>query len=113
MPRRGYRKGISDRNVPLTRQVYLRVTADVLVSLKQDAASRRLTISKLAREILTAYATAQSVRLPQVKGPSAEALRELTRMRIPVIATGCSGASRPSVPIDRDQLEGGGFSAAG
>ena len=35
------------------------------------------------------------------------------RLRIPVIATGCSGASRPSVPIDRDQLEGGGFSAAG
>ncbi|MBU1212309.1 MAG: hypothetical protein KJ587_13685 [Alphaproteobacteria bacterium] len=34
-------------------------------------------------------------------------------VRIPVIATGCSGASRPSVPIDRDQLEGGGFSAAG
>jgi len=35
------------------------------------------------------------------------------KVRIPVIATGCSGASRPSVPIDRDQLEGGGFSAAG
>ena len=80
MPRRGYRKGISDSNVPLTRQVYLRVTADVLVSLKQDAASRRLTVSKLGREILTAYATAQLVRLPQAKGPSSEALRELTRI---------------------------------
>lgn len=34
-------------------------------------------------------------------------------LRIPVIATGCSGASRPCVPIDRDQLEGGGLSAAG
>ena len=80
MPRRGYRKGISDRNVPVPCFARCRLTSQEHNALRAEASDRSLTLSKLLRQILIAHLTRQRAELPTRGGPTSDALRELTRI---------------------------------
>lgn len=80
MPRRGYRKGISDAKVPLGRRIHTRLPEPIHASLISDAASRSLDAAKILRALATAHYAGQRLELPQPRGPSAAALRELARI---------------------------------
>lgn len=80
MPTRGYRKGTSDTKTPIPVQTYTRVSSKTHAALKAEAASRSMTVSALVRELLAAYVDQTRLTLPQARGPSAEALRELRRV---------------------------------
>ncbi|MFX8645047.1 hypothetical protein ABTM18_20095, partial [Acinetobacter baumannii] len=56
MPSRGYRKGMSDRKIPLTARINTRVPLDVATYLTHPAHLRSITRAKLTREMLTAEA---------------------------------------------------------
>ncbi len=80
MPTRGYRKGISDSKVPVTKPVKVRVSEDDYLFLQRDASSRSLTMSKLMRKLISAHAKGARAQLPQSRGGNTKALRELSRI---------------------------------
>ncbi|KUO58149.1 MAG: hypothetical protein APF80_11990 [Alphaproteobacteria bacterium BRH_c36] len=80
MPRRGYRKGISDRNVPVPCFARCRLTTQEHEALLNEATDRAMTLSKLLRQVLVAHLTRQRAELPTRRGPSHQALRDLTRI---------------------------------
>lgn len=80
MPRRGYRKGISDQKQPLPRQIYTRTTSSLHDLLQFEARSRGIPVSTLARKVLEAHASRQRVALPHARGLSDAAIRHLARI---------------------------------
>ncbi|MGE0290405.1 MAG: MobC family plasmid mobilization relaxosome protein [Bradyrhizobium sp.] len=80
MPRRGYRKGVSDSKVPLGRRLHTRLPATLHARLLQDAESRDTTAARILRELAAAHYTGHRPELPQPRRPSNAALRELTRI---------------------------------
>ncbi|MCH9808492.1 MAG: MobC family plasmid mobilization relaxosome protein [Alphaproteobacteria bacterium] len=79
MPRRGYRKGISDQREPVSRSVRTHITEDEFAALKVEATDRAMTMSKLLRRLITAHLRQQATELPHRRGPSTTAIRELAR----------------------------------
>ena len=49
-------------------------------SLSAEATARTMTVSRLTRAVITAHIRKQRAELPQARGMSAAALRELTRI---------------------------------
>lgn len=80
MPRRGYRKGQSDRKEPRPHVIKSRASAGAYRALRAEADSRSMTFSALVAEILAAHARGTRLELPHVRGPSTAALRELARV---------------------------------
>jgi hypothetical protein len=80
MPTRGYRKGRSDTKAPLTTFVRTRLTDIEAGALTAEAVDRNMTVSKLVRAVLAAHLTRQRAELPQPRGASSAALRELCRI---------------------------------
>jgi len=79
VPRRGYRKGISDRHQPKPCIVQTRLTAAMRADLDADAAGRGITPAKLLRNLLTAHLTEQRLALPHNTKLTDAFLREFTR----------------------------------
>ncbi len=80
MPTKGYRKGISDTKQPATHSVRTHITAAEFAFLMSQCDARALTLSKLLRTLVTAFVRSQRAELPQPRGVSSAALRELCRI---------------------------------
>jgi Bacterial mobilisation protein (MobC) len=80
MPTRGYRKGISDTKQPVPHSIRTHVTAAEFACLLRQCDARSLTLSKLLRTLVTAFVRGQRAELPQPRGLSNAALRELCRI---------------------------------
>lgn len=80
MPSRGYRKGVSDSKVPKPELLRTRVSRATRQSLEADAANRSMTLSCLIGAILDAHVRKSRLELPQQRGLSSAALRELARI---------------------------------
>lgn len=80
MPRRGYRKGISDAKKPRPALLRCRASAKTDAALRAEAAGRSMTLSSLVAEIIDAHANNRRAELPHAHGVSAALLRELTRI---------------------------------
>ena len=80
MPRRGYRKGISDAKVPLGRRIHTRLPESVHTALMADAEARSLDAAKILRELATAFYIARRVELPQARGKASELVRAIDRL---------------------------------
>jgi len=79
MPTRGYRKGQSDSNEPLPCFLRTRLSEREHQAMLNEAQLRSMTMSKLARAVLSAHIAAQRVQLPHPDRTSA-LLRELIRV---------------------------------
>lgn len=80
MPTRGYRKGQTDRKVPVPRSVRTHISEWEFEQLKADADSRAITLSKLVRALIEAHVDEHRLELPHARGPSCAAIRELARI---------------------------------
>lgn len=80
MPSRGYRKGVSDSKVPKPELLRTRVSQVTRQALEVEAASRCITLSRLIGAILQAHVRKTRMELPQQRGLSSAALRELARI---------------------------------
>ena len=80
MPARGYRKGVSDRKVPVPCPVRTHITRAELDRLIEAADGRSMTLSRIVRSLVTAFVAGERARLPRAEGPSTAALRELCRI---------------------------------
>lgn len=80
MPRRGYRKGLSDAKEPLARFVRARLSDREFCRLTDEGASRGVTTSKLIRCVLTAHLNGQRMEGAQKRGLSAELVRQFARI---------------------------------
>lgn len=80
MPARGYRKGVSDRKVPVPCSVRTHITRAELDRLIEAADGRSMTLSRIVRSLVTAFVAGERARLPRAEGPSTAALRELCRI---------------------------------
>lgn len=80
MPRRGYRKGISDNKTPLGKRIHTRLPEHIHRQLLDDAASRCADAAKILRSLATAHYTGRRAELPHDRGPTSAALRELARL---------------------------------
>lgn len=80
MPRRGYRKGISDDKTPLGKRIHTRLPDSIHKALMEDAASRSTDACKLLRRLTTAHYTGRRPELPHARGINAGAVRELGRL---------------------------------
>ena len=79
MPSRGYRKGTSDSKEPVPYSVRTHISEQERAFLEKQADDRAMTLSKLLRSLITAFATNQRAELPHPRRVNAEALRELRR----------------------------------
>lgn len=80
MPTRGYRKGMSDRKVPVPRFVRSRISEAMFARLEAEAEARSLTYSRLLYEILRAHQAGMRLEAPQGRTAQAGTLRELCRI---------------------------------
>lgn len=80
MPRRGYRKGITDGRQPLPRQVYARFSDAEYAALKDEAALRGMTVSRLMRVIAGTHLTGRRSALPHPQDDNHALVRELARI---------------------------------
>jgi hypothetical protein len=80
MPTRGYRKGVSDDKEPVPRSVRTHITEQEFDQLTAAADSRSITLSKLLRSLITAFTRGERLALPQGRGPTSAALRDLCRI---------------------------------
>lgn len=80
MPRRGYRKGLHDAKEPLPRYVRSRLSDASFVAISAEASARGITVSALARLVLTAHLAAQRAELPHRRGVDAALLRQFIRI---------------------------------
>lgn len=79
MPRRGYRKGITDAKVARPCYARTRLTNDQLVRLNAEADDRGVTISILVATLIDAHQKKAPAELPHRLGLNAELIRELCR----------------------------------
>ncbi len=79
MPTRGYRKGISDRKEPVPHAVRTHISEAERAFLEAQCNGRSITMSKLLRALITAFAAGQRAELPHPRRVNAEAIRELCR----------------------------------
>lgn len=82
MPRRGYRKGVSDAKTARPHVIKSRTSTETYQKLHADASSRNLTFSGLVAEVLDSHVTGERLKIPHARGPSKEALRELARLGV-------------------------------
>ena len=80
MPRRGYRKGISDTKVPLGRRIHTRLPEPLHAQLKADARTRGVDAAKILRELARTHYTGQRLELPHARGPLSVIGRDLARL---------------------------------
>lgn len=80
MPSRGYRKGLSDAQVPAPYRVHTRLPDAIHAALIADAEIRSMTASRILRTIIAAHYTGQRAELPQARGANAATVRELARI---------------------------------
>ena len=80
MPTKGYRKGTSDSKIAMNAYARTRLPNDQLAKLDNEADCRSMTRSKLILAIITAHLKHQRAELPQPRGLSNAALRELCRL---------------------------------
>jgi hypothetical protein len=80
MPARGYRKGLSDNKTPAPRRIHTRLANEIYARLMADAAGRSLPASRIIRAIVTGFYTGRRPELPQDKGASHAAIRQLARI---------------------------------
>lgn len=80
MPTRGYRKGISDSKTAAPRRIYTRLPAAIHDALVVDSTSRNRPASEIIRAVLVAHYSGTRLELPQARGPSSAAIRELARI---------------------------------
>lgn len=80
MPRRGYRKGISDRKAPKPCIVQTRLTGPARNALRADAAARGLTPSRLVRQLIEAHLEQTRAALPRNTGLTRDFLVAFTRV---------------------------------
>lgn len=79
MPSRGYRKGISDQKEPVPHSVRTHISEAERAFLDAQCDGRSITMSKLLRTLITAFANDQRAELPHPRRTNAETLRELCR----------------------------------
>lgn len=91
MPSRGYRKGMSDRKIPLTARINTRVPLDVATYLTHQAHLRSITRAKLTREMLTAEARQLRLELPQPR-----VNKDTHRVMAGAATTSSSWSARPA-----------------
>lgn len=80
MPRRGYRKGLSDTKEPRPHVIKSRASTAAYRALHAEADARGITFSSLVASILDAHVTGQRLEVPQRRGMVDSALRELARL---------------------------------
>lgn len=80
MPRRGYRKGLSDSKEPLARFVRTRLSEREFCRLMEEGASRGVTTSKLVRSVVSAHLNGQRMEAAQRWGVTADLVRQLARI---------------------------------
>ena len=80
MPRRGYKKGISDTKQPVEAWARARMTVEERIALRQDAKGRGLTVSKLLRALVTAHVKKTRLEVPRANGPSRQLIKEMARI---------------------------------
>lgn len=80
MPRRGYRKGISDDKRPRPHVIKSRLDADTHEALIAESNDRGMTFSSMVAHLLTGHVTGQRVELPRRRGIESAAMRELCRI---------------------------------
>lgn len=80
MPRRGYRKGVSDDKQASPRRLHTRLPTIIHEELISDAASRSIPASRIIRALVTAHYTGKRLELPQPRGPLSEIIRQLSRI---------------------------------
>ena len=80
MPRRGYRKGVSDRKEPLPHFVRTRLSANDFKLFCDEADVRASGHSDLARAVLVAHLRNQRAELARPRGPAHELIREFARI---------------------------------
>jgi hypothetical protein len=80
MPRRGYRKGVSDSKEPVTRSIRTHITDAEFTRLSEHARSRSMTLSKFLRALVAAHLRNQPVALPHPRGLTGELVREFCRL---------------------------------
>lgn len=79
MPRRGYRKGLTDAKLALPHYARARVSDNEHAALLAEAHARAITISALVRRLISAHLTRQRAQLPH-QDRLAPLLRELARI---------------------------------
>ena len=80
MPRRGYRKGLSDTKIPLGKRIHTRLPEAIHHALMADAASRSTDAAKILRQLATAHYTGHRLELPHARSVNATVLKELARI---------------------------------
>lgn len=80
MPRRGYRKGLSDSKEPLPRFVRTRLSEREFCRLMEEGASRGVTTSKLVRSVVLAHLKGQRMEAAQRRGVTADLVRQFARI---------------------------------
>ncbi|MEQ1694360.1 MAG: plasmid mobilization relaxosome protein MobC [Hyphomicrobiaceae bacterium] len=78
MPRRGYRKGISDAKPARPCYARTRIATDQLERLNIEADQRGVTISTLLARLISAHQKSTPAELPR-RSTNAELIRELCR----------------------------------
>jgi hypothetical protein len=80
MPRRGYRKGVSDGKEPLPHFVRTRLSEKDFALFREEARARASGHSDLARAVLVAHVRNQRAELARPRGPAHELIREVARI---------------------------------
>jgi hypothetical protein len=81
MPRRGYRKGVSDHKVPLGKRIHTRLPEALHRALIADAGARSLDAAKILRQLAAAHYTGARLELPHATA-KADATRLLALDRL-------------------------------
>ncbi|MEZ5776651.1 MAG: plasmid mobilization relaxosome protein MobC [Hyphomicrobiaceae bacterium] len=80
MPSRGYRKGISDRKVPVPASVRTHISQGEYEQLKAEAKARGITLSRLVRKVLAAHIAGHRAELPHMGRTTDAFLRDYARL---------------------------------
>lgn len=82
MPAAGYRKGVSDRKVPLIAYARTRLPMSLHQQLANDAVRRGLTVAKLMRAIIEHHYRGRDVPRVKATGQAYALTRELNRLGV-------------------------------
>ena len=80
MPTRGYRKGVSDRKMPVPCSLRTHISERMFAKHAAEADTRHLTYSRLLFEILKAHQAGTRLEAPQPRAANSQALRDLCRI---------------------------------
>lgn len=80
MPVRGYKKGISDKKVPMPHRFPLRLSDPLHKAMMAEAKARSITLADYARAVLTAHAKNERAALPHKNGLTKELVHQFARI---------------------------------